>query len=82
MPCYTASMMNKSDNTSYVGLVPKFKIGDIVIDNSDAYYDLKMHGVITNIILIMGQFIYHVKFFGDEFDRIQPLYEKEVCKVS
>jgi len=30
----------------------------------------------------MGQFIYHVKFFGDEFDRIQPLYEKEVCKVS
>jgi len=65
-----------------VGLIAKFKVGDIVTDISDAYYDLKMHGVITDIILVKGQFIYHVKFFGDEFDKIQPLYEKEVCKVS
>lgn len=64
------------------GLIAKYKVGDIVTDISEIYCDQKMHGVITAIVLVMGQFIYHVKFFGDEFDRIQPLYEKEVCKVS
>jgi hypothetical protein len=75
-------MMDKSDNTSYVGLVPKYKVGDIITDISEVYYDQDMHGIVTDIILVMGQFIYHVKFFGDEFDRIQPLYEKEISKVS
>ena len=75
-------MMDKSDNTSYVGLVPKHKVGDIITDISEVYSDQDMHGIVTDIVLVMGQFIYHVKFFGDEFDRIQPLYEKEVCKVS
>jgi len=63
-----------------MGLIAKYQIGDIVTDISDEYRDLKMHGVITDIILVMGQFIYHVKFFGD--NEIQPLYEKEVYKVS
>jgi hypothetical protein len=75
-------MMNESENTSYVGLVPKYKVGDIVSDISDEYRDLKMHGVITNIVLLMGKICYHVKFFGDEFDGIQSLYEYQISKVS
>ena len=58
-----------------------YKIGDIVVDISASYTDLNLHGVITDIIDVMGKTLYHVRFFQD-VSEIIPLYDYEIRKVS
>lgn len=61
-----------------------FQIGDLIEEWSDFSegMDEKPTGIIVDIVVILGQIVYHVVLINSEAEDIMPLYAHEIRKVS